>query len=140
MLDINEWLLLSTIIVFITLIVVLNSWLVKPMFDFMQMRDSDLKRDLDQVGSNEDEINEMYAKAKQIINDAKLEAAALRDKVITEAKDLANSKIEAKRSELQSEMAKFKEGLVTQEEQLKNSLLAQVPLYKEAAIAKFTKI
>ena len=140
MLDINEWLLLSTIIVFITLIVVLNSWLVKPMFDFMQLRDSDLKRDLEQVGSNEDEIQQMYAKAKQIVDDAKLEAAALRDKVITEAKDLANSKIEAKRSELQSEMAKFKEELSTQEEQLKNSLLAQVPLYKEAAIAKFTKI
>jgi F-type H+-transporting ATPase subunit b len=140
MLDINPMLLGSTLIVFLILIAVLNSWLYNPLFNFMNKRDADIKRDLDEVGSNDEEIAALTAEAEKIISDAKLEAAALREKVIADAKELAESKLEAKRAELAGEYAAFEQSLKEEREQLKNALLSQVPLFKEAVKAKFSQI
>ena len=140
MLDINPMLLGSTLIVFLILIAVLNSWLYNPLFNFMNKRDADIKRDLDEVGSNDEEISALTQEAEKIISDAKLEAAAVREKVIADAKELAESKLEAKRAELASEYAAFEKSLAEDREQLKNALLSQVPLFKEAVKAKFSQI
>lgn len=140
MLDINPMLLGSTLIVFLILIAVLNSWLYNPLFNFMNKRDADIKKDLEEVGSNDDEVSALTAEAEKIINDAKMEAAALRDKVIADAKELAESKLEAKRAEMASEYAAFEKSLAEEREQLNNALLSQVPLYKEAVKAKFSQI
>lgn len=140
MLDINPLLLSITIVVFLILIAVLNSLLFKPLFNYMNERDASIKNDLDKVGNNDAEIAELTAQAQSIVNEAKLEAAALREKVIAEAKELAESKIEAKRAELAKDRAEFEKSLAESRENLKSSLLSQVPLYKEAVKAKFSQI
>lgn len=140
MLDINPVLLVSTIIVFLILIAVLNSWLYNPLFKHMDDRDAFLKKELEEVGSNQGEIAALLAKADQIIADAKRDAAELRDKVIADAKELAESKLEAKRAELASEYVEFQQTLVSERENLNNALLSQVPLFKEAVKAKFSQI
>jgi len=140
MLDINPILLVATFIVFLTLIAVLNSWLYNPLFAYMNKRDDDIKKDLNKVGSNDDEINELNSKAELIINNAKLEAAALREKVITDAKELADSKLEAKRAELASQYKEFERSLSESCDQLTGDLKSQVPLFKEAVKAKFSQI
>ena len=140
MLDINPILLLATFVVFLSLIAVLNSWLYNPLFAFMNKRDEDIKRDLEKVGSNDSQINELRAKAEAIIKEAKLEAAALREKVIADAKELADSKLEAKRAELAAEYLEFEQSLANAKEELTNDLRAQVPVFKEAVKAKFSQI
>ena len=140
MLDINPILLVATLIVFLTLIAVLNSWLYNPLFAYMGKRDEDIKKDLEKIGSNDDEINELESKAKSIIVNAKLEAAALREKVITDAKELADSKIEAKRAELASQYLEFEQLLAKSREQLTSDLKLQIPLFSEAVKAKFSQI
>ena len=140
MLDINPILLLATFVVFVSLIAVLNSWLYNPLVGFMKKRDEDIKRDLDKVGSNDNEINELHAKAETIIMNAKLEAAALREKVIADAKELADSKLEAKRAELASEFLEFEQLLAKSKEELTNDLMSQVPMFKEALKAKMSQI
>ncbi len=140
MLDINPLLLGITIVVFLILIAVLNSLLFKPLFNYMEERDAGIKNDQDKVGNNDAEINELTAEAHNIVNEAKLEAAAIREKVIAEAKELAESKIEAKRAELAKDKAEFEKSLAETREELKNTLLSQVPLYKEAVKAKFSQI
>ena len=140
MLDINPMLLGMTLIVFLILIALLNSWLYNPLFDFMNKRDADIKKDLDEVGSNDAEIAALTAKAEKIITDAKLEAAVLREKVIADAKELAESKLEAKRAELANEYLEFEKSVAQEREQLNNALLSQVPLFKEAVKAKFSQI
>ncbi len=140
MLDINPILLIATLIVFLALIAVLNSWLYNPLFSFMNKRDEDIKKDLDKVGSNDDEINELHSKAESIIMTAKLETAALREKVIADAKELADSKLEAKRAELASEYLEFEKSLENSKEQLNSDLKSQIPLFKEAVKAKFSQI
>ena len=140
MLDINPVLLIATLAVFLTLIVTLNSWLYNPLFAFMNKRDDDIKKDLQKIGSNDEEINSINAQAEKIVMDAKLEAATLREKVIADAKELADSKIEARRAELASEYLEFEKSLNEQKTQLEKDLKAQVPGFKEALSAKFSQI
>ncbi len=140
MLDINPILLLATLVVFLSLIAVLNSWLYNPLFSFMNKRDEDIKKDLEKVGSNDDEISELNSKAESIIMNAKLEAAALREKVIADAKELADSKLEAKRAELANEYLEFEQSLAKSKEQLTSDLMSQVPVFKKAVEAKFSQI
>jgi len=140
MLDINPILLLVTFVVFVSLIAVLNSWLYNPLFSFMNKRDDDIQKDLEKVGSNDNEINALYEKAESIVNSAKLEAAALREKVIADAKELAESKLEAKRSELASEYLEFEQSLAKSKDELTSDLMSQVPVFKEAVKAKFSQI
>ncbi len=140
MLDINPILLLATFVVFLSLIAVLNSWLYNPLFSFMNKRDEDIKKDLDKVGSNDNEIDELNTKAETIIMNAKLDAAALREKVIADAKELAESKLEAKRAELAQEYLEFEQSLAKSKEQLTKDLMSDVPLFKKAVEAKLNQI
>ncbi len=140
MLDINPILLLATFVVFLSLIAVLNSWLYNPLFAYMNKRDEDIKKDLDKAGNNDSEVRELNAKAEKIVTEAKLEAAALREKVIADAKELAESKLEAKRAELAAEYLEFEQSLANAKEELTKDLKAQVPMFKEAVKAKFSQI
>jgi F-type H+-transporting ATPase subunit b len=140
MLDINPILLIATLIVFLTLIAVLNNWLYNPLFAYMKKRDEDIKKDLQKVGNNDDEINELNSKAQLIINNAKIDVTALREKVVADAKELADSKLEAKRAELASQYLEFEQSLSKSREQLVSDLKSQIPLFKEAVKAKFSQL
>jgi len=140
MLDINPILLLATFVVFLSLIAVLNSWLYNPLFSFMNKRDEDIKKDLDKIGNNDDEIQALNQKAETIIVNAKLSASALREKVVADAKELADSKLEARRAELASEYLEFEKSLSKSKDELTTDLMSQVPLFKEAVKAKFSQI
>lgn len=140
MLDISPMLLGSTLIVFLVLIALLNSLLYKPLFSYMEKRDADIKKDLEHVGNNDSEIAAFQAKAEKIMSDAKLEAAALREKVIAEAKALANSKIETKRAELAQEYATFESELSQERTRLIAALHNEVPAFQTAVSAKLSKI
>lgn len=140
MLDINPLLLGLTLVVFLVLIALLNSWLYNPLLAYMQKRDDDIKKDLSEVGNNDDEIATLHAQADKIISDAKAEATVLREKVVSEAKELSESKIEAKRAELAEKFAVFTASLNEERESLNNALLSEVPLFKEAIKAKISKI
>jgi F-type H+-transporting ATPase subunit b len=106
----------------------------------MNKRDDDIKKDLEKVGSNDNEINELNSKAKSIVMNAKLEASALREKVIADAKELAESKLETRRAELAKEYLEFEQTLAKSKEELTSDLMSQVPLFKEAVKAKFNQI
>ena len=140
MLDINPILLLATFVVFLSLIAVLNSWLYRPLFSYMDKRNEDIKKDLSKIGSNDDEIQALHSKATSIINKAKLDAAALREKVVADAKELAESKLEARRAELASEYAEFEKSLAKSRDELTTDLMSQVPVFKTAIEAKFSQI
>ncbi len=140
MLDISPILLAVTIVVFLILIAVLNSWLYRPLFAYMEKRDADIKSDLNEAGSTDDDVATLKAEAQSIIDEAKRTVSELREKVIADARELAQSKIDAKRAELASQYSEFETSLNEEREQIKAALLSQVPLYKEAVKAKFSQI
>ena len=140
MLDISPLMLISTLIIFLILIALLNSWLYNPLLAYMQKRDENIARDLNEVGSNDGEVEAILKKADDIVNTAKLNAMALREKVIADTKELADSKLEAARVEMAGEYAKFKETLLEERNELKSSLINQMPTYKDALKLKISQI
>ncbi|MEA1952896.1 MAG: F0F1 ATP synthase subunit B' [Campylobacterota bacterium] len=140
MLDIHLPLMLFVLALFLFLLVVLNKMLFQPLVSFMDDRDNSIAKDLEAakgLSGNSDELN---AKAEENISNAKNEAAAIRQKATDDEKLLAASKVETKQSELDKEYASFIEKLASDKENLKNSLLSQMPLFKESLKAKFSKL
>jgi len=140
MLDISVSLMLTVAVVFMVLLVLLNSWLYQPLMAFMDERDKNIRKDLESVNANTSEIDELRAKAEEVIANAKSEAAALRARTIEESKLLAEEKIEAKKRELEEKYSEFLVSLKKEEESLRNELLSQMPLFKESLKAKFSQI
>ena len=140
MLDIHLPLMLFVFVLFLSLLVLLNNMLFKPLIKFMDDRNDSIAKDLEAakgLGGNTDELN---AKADENISNAKAEAATIRQKAIDDEKALAASKVETKQNELEKEYASFLERLASDKEELKNSLLSQMPLFKESLKAKFSKL
>ena len=129
-----------TLAVFLLMIVLLNKWLFKPMLTYMEDRDASIKSDLAEASGNDSEIRTLEAKAVSIIDEAKLEAAQLRQKMLEDAKLLASSKVEAKRSELESEYKTFTVDLEKERASLNTSLLSQKVELQDALKSKFSQI
>jgi F-type H+-transporting ATPase subunit b len=140
MLDISPLLLVSTAVIFLALIAVLNGMLYKPLFAFMEKRDQDIQNDLAQVGSNDAEVNALNATAQSIISEARLQAAAEREKAIADAKKAAEAEIVAKRAQLGEAFAAFEAELAGKRESLQAALALNVPSYVDAVNAKIGKI
>ena len=140
MLDLHLPLMLFVLVLFITLLVLLNNMLFQPLIKFMDDRDNSIAKDLEAAKGLSGNTDELNAKAEEILSNAKAEAAAIRQKAIDDEKALAASKVETKQSELEQEYASFVEKLASNKEELKNSLLSQMPLFKESLKAKFSKL
>ena len=140
MLDISPLLLISTAVVFLILIAVLNSVLFKPLFAFMENRDLDIQNDLATVGSNDSEVSTLNATAQSIMSEARLAAAAEREKVIADAKKAAEAELSAKRAELAKAYDTFEAELAKERESLQAALKAQAPAFANAVNAKISKI
>ncbi len=140
MLDLHLPLMLFVLVLFITLLVLLNNMLYQPLIKFMDDRDHSIAKDLEAAKSLSGNSEELNAKANEIISNAKAEAAAIRQKAIDDEKALAASKVETKQGELEKEYASFVEKLASDKETLKNALMSQMPLFKESLKAKFSKL
>jgi len=140
MLDIHLSLMLFVLALFLTLLVVLNNMLFQPLVKFMDDRDNSIAKDLKAAKSFSGNSDELNAKADENISNAKNEAAAIRQKAIDDEKTLAAGKVASKQSELDKEYEGFVEKLTSEKENLKNSLLSQMPLFKESLNAKFSKL
>lgn len=140
MLDLHLPLMLFVLVLFITLLVLLNNMLYQPLIKFMDDRDHSIAKDLEAAKSLSGNSEELNAKANEMISNAKAEAAAIRQKAIDDEKALAASKVETKQSELEKEYASFVERLTGDKEMLKNALMSQMPLFKESLKAKFSKL
>ncbi len=140
MLDIHVSLMLFVLVLFLALLVVLNRMLYNPLLKFMDDRDSAIAKDLNAARSLSGNTEELYAEADGILDEARSKASEIRQKAIDESKVLAESKADSRRSDLDKEYISFMENLDSEKENLKNSLLSQIPLYKESIKAKFSKL
>ena len=140
MLDLNPGLMLFVLVVFFSLLFLLNTMLFQPLLKFMDDRDETIANDLknaEEMVANNSGLN---AKADEVLAKAKAEANAIREKAVNEAKALADSKIESKVKELDASNAVFMAELETEQESLKNELSAQLPVFKETLQSKLSSL
>ena len=140
MLDIDLSLMLFVLALFLILLAILNQMLYKPLLKFMDDRDNSIANDLDVARGLSGSSDALHAEAKGILDEARSSASDIRKKAVDEAKVLAESKAENRRAELDKEHVSFMESLENEKETLRNSLLSQMPLFKESLKAKFSKL
>jgi F-type H+-transporting ATPase subunit b len=132
--------MLFVLVLFLALLVVLNRMLYVPLVKFMDDRDNAISSDLKAARNLSGSSEALQAEAEEILEEARRKATEIRQKSIDEAKALAESKTESKRAELDREYSSFIENLESEKEALRNSLLSQMPLFKESLKAKFSKL
>lgn len=140
MLDLNPGLMLFVLVVFFSLLFLLNQMLFQPLLNFMDDRDASIAKDLQNAEEMADNSDGLNAKADALLADARAEANAIRDKATTEAKTLAESKIESKVKELDRAYQTFLTELLSEQEALKNLLTSQLPSFKESLHTKLKSL
>ena len=140
MLDISPILLLVTIIVFFSLLIILNKMLYRPLLEFIEKRNDSIKRDLENAGKNTSDVESYYKEADQIILAAKAEAGKIREVALREAKEVAIKRVEQKQSELAEEYALFVKSLKADKAEFKQSLSANIPLFRDSIKLKLGNI
>jgi len=140
MLDLNPGLMLFVLIVFFSLLFLLNRMLYQPLLKFMDDRDATISGDLqnaEEMAGNNDELNR---KADALLGDARAEANTIRDKATSEAKALAESKIESKVKELDGNHQTFLTELTAEQDALKKSLASELPQLKKSLQTKLSSL
>ena len=140
MLDISPILLLSSGLVFLLVLARLNSCLYKPLFKHMDDRDSQIKTDMENAKANGADVNGMLDEAKEIIAQAKKEAFSIRDKARLEASEVAEDKLNLAKAKTEEKYNDFVKVLIKEKLSLENSLVSQLPLFKDGLKAKLSSI
>lgn len=140
MLDISPILLLSSGLVFLLVLARLNSCLYKPLFKHMDDRDNQIKNDMVNAKANGANVDGMFAEAKEIIANAKKEAFSIREKARLEANEVSEGKLTAAKVKIEEKYISFVETLKEEKLSLEESLVSQLPLFKEGLKAKLSSI
>ncbi|CAE09648.1 FoF1 ATP synthase subunit B' [Wolinella succinogenes] len=139
-LSVNPLLMLLVLVIFLTSAYLLNRWLFKPLLTFMDNRSTSIKSDLQNIQSNSSEVASLNAEADKVLSQAKAEANLIREKALESARAVAEQKISTKRDELEKKKREFMVGLEEEGVMLRNSLLSQMPLYRESLKAKLSQL
>jgi len=140
MLDLNPGLMLFVLVIFFSLLFLLNTMLFQPLLKFMDDRDATIANDLKNAEEMADNSSGLNAKADALLAEAKAEANAIREKATSEAKALAESKIESKVKELDASNAAFLAELEAEQETLKNALASELPAFKKTLQSKLSSL
>lgn len=140
MLELVPSLMLVVLLLLIGLIVYLNKALYGPIINFMDQRDASIAKDRQESLELAGSADEFKKQTEEILNSAKQEANALREAAINEANSEAEALIRNKEAELEKLYAEFSKKLASEKEELKNGILSQMPLIKEALKAKFAQL
>ena len=140
MLDINPVLLLSSAVLFLSVLTRLNSCLYKPLIKHMDDRAVAIKNDIASAKSNNAELEEMLKESKSVIAKAKAEAAAIREQAYNEAKSKTQVKLEEANATLDAKYIQFSAELQSEKNSLKGYLIANIPSYQEQLRLKVSSI
>ena len=140
MLDISPILLISSAVIFLIVLKLLNNMLYQPLFTHMEDRTKSIADDLERAKNNVADVESMYEDANSIIAKAKQEASSIREKAYAEAKAEGDSKLSTAKTELESKYEKFEQDLKNDTIALKNALLVNMPEFKEKVSVKISNI
>ena len=140
MLDISPILLISSAIVFLLVLARLNSCLYKPLFKHMEDRSEKIKSDMQNAKNNGANVDGMLEEANHIISEGKKEANMIRENARLEAMKLAEVKLSEAKVKSDEKYNDFVKSLVEEKKALEDSLVSQMPLFKESLQAKLSTI
>lgn len=138
--DMHISIMLVTMVIFLAMIVILNSILYKPLLRFIDERNSSIKNDENKVKENSQEMLGANDEVEKIHQSTREEIHKIKQSAINQAKEEARVAIQAKKEELERKMASFYVELNVQKEELKQNLLKNLPEFKQLLENNIKKI
>lgn len=138
--DMHISIMLVTMVIFLAMIVILNSILYKPLLRFIDERNSSIKNDENKVKENSQEMLGANDEVEKIHQSTREEIYKIKQSAINQAKEEAQVAIQAKKKELERKMASFYVELNAQKEELKQNLLKNLPEFKQLLENNIKKI
>lgn len=136
----DPWLMLLVFVVFIITMLLLNSWLFKPLIGFMDERENSLRKDMESAMSDDNEVREIQEKIRAIFADAKAQASSIIESATIEARAEYDEKMEKQANEVQGRIDSFRADLENQKNQAKQELLADLGVFEMALKSKVQQI
>ena len=130
--DVHFSIMLATLVIFLAVMIILNSMLYKPLLKFIDERSASLSNDEEKVKQNFAEMsnfNEEFERIKQATRD---EIAEIKQKALNEARNKAEEELKQKRLETEQKMEIFYAELSKEKEELEQELKLRLPLWQEA--------
>ena len=140
MLEISLPALIFTVIVFLGLIYILNIMLYKPLLSFMDSREAMIQKDAEEAKQNALDVDSDRAEITKILDEARSQAAKIKQLSLDKAKENAEVAIAAKKSELEADFGKFVEKLGKEKTELKKDLQDKIPEFKSSLKSALAKI
>lgn len=140
MIDINPALMATVFVVFISLLVLLNRMLFNPMVQLIDKRKGDIKKSLNGVLANSSEVEMLKKEASLIVEEARKEASKIREDAINRAKMEFAKAVANKREEMETLYMRSQEDISVQKQNLRDSLLSQMPIFRENLKAKLSRL
>lgn len=138
--DMHISIMLVTMVIFLAMIVILNSILYKPLLRFIDERNSSIKNDENKVKENSQEMLGANDEVEKIHQSTREEIHKIKQSAINQAKEEAQVAIQAKKEELERKMASFYVELNAQKKELKQNLLKNLPEFKQLLENNIKKI
>lgn len=110
-LELNPFLMLLVFIVFLLLIFILNTWLYRPMLDFMQHRDRLLGENASDIEEQREEIQRIKVEIEEVLSNAQAEAKQIKEQAVKQAQILYDEKFTRAKAEIDLRYANALEGL-----------------------------
>ena len=130
--DVHFSTMLATLVIFLAVMIILNSMLYKPLLKFIDERSASISNDEEKVKQNFAEMsnfNEEFERIKQATRD---EIAEIKQKALNEARNKAEEELKQKRLETEQKMEIFYAELSKEKEELEQELKLRLPLWQEA--------
>ena len=140
MLEISLPALIFTVIVFLGLIYILNIMLYKPLLSFMDSREAMIQKDAEEAKQNALYVDSDRAEITKILDEARSQAAKIKQLSLDKAKEDSEVVIAAKKSELEADFGKFVEKLGKEKTELKKDLQDKIPEFKSSLKSALAKI
>ncbi|EGO4877351.1 F0F1 ATP synthase subunit B' [Campylobacter lari] len=138
--DVHFSIMIATGVIFLLMIVILNSMLYKPLIKFMDSRDLTIKNDEEKMKKNSDDVSNVESELEKIHIQTRDEINQIKAKAIEEAKIKQEKELSTRKRELEDQMLVFLKSLREKEKELKEEMRLKMPEFKQSFKNSLSKI
>lgn len=131
----DDWhpsIMFATMAIFLAMIVILNTFLYKPLLQYMDNRDDSIKKDENTIKEYSQEMLDAGDEIETIHASTREEIYKIKQNAINTAKEEAEKVMKAKKEELERKMTSFYTELESQKRELQEHLSMHLPSLKQA--------
>ncbi|WP_297193533.1 F0F1 ATP synthase subunit B' [uncultured Campylobacter sp.] len=138
--DVHLSTILSTVVIFLLMIVVLNAILYKPLLSFMGQRDESIKSDEAKVKQDFEKISTVAEELEKIKQSTREEIFQIKQRAVEVARAEAETEFNKKKQELEEKMSNFYLNLEKDKKNLEEELKTHISEWKNTLNANLKNI